>query len=54
MGCMVNFNLRLPDDLHAKIKATAEQSRRSIHAEILWRLERSLGQGKRETDPAPR
>jgi hypothetical protein len=38
---MVNFNLRLPDELHAKIKAAAEHDRRSIHAEILWLLERA-------------
>lgn len=43
---MVSFSLRLPDDLHAQIKAAAEASRRSIHAEILWRLERSLDEDR--------
>lgn len=34
------MSLRLPDELHAKLKAAAQRSRRSLHAEILWRLER--------------
>jgi hypothetical protein len=41
-GCMVNYSLRVPDELYAKIKVAAEQERRSIHAEILWLLEQSL------------
>jgi plasmid stability protein len=39
---MVNYSLRLPDELHAKIKSAAKRHRRSIHAEVIWRLERSL------------
>jgi hypothetical protein len=39
---MVNFSVRLPEELHGKIKAAAEQERRSIHAEILRLLERGL------------
>jgi predicted HicB family RNase H-like nuclease len=34
------ITLRLPDELHATLKAAAKASRRSLHAEILWRLER--------------
>jgi hypothetical protein len=40
---MVNFSMRLPEELHARIKAAAEQERRSIHAEMLCLLERGLG-----------
>jgi hypothetical protein len=46
---MVNFSLRLPDELHARIKAAAEHERRSMHAEMLCMLERGLG---REAAPA--
>ncbi|MGW1622694.1 toxin-antitoxin system HicB family antitoxin [Streptomyces sp. NPDC002172] len=40
-GCMVNFNLRLPDDLHAAIKAAAERDGRSAHGQMLWYLRRA-------------
>lgn len=33
------ITLRLPDDLHERLKMEAERNRRSLHAEILWRLE---------------
>jgi hypothetical protein len=39
---MKHFNLRLPDDLHARLAQAAEADRRSIHAEILFLLEESL------------
>jgi len=48
---MVNYSLRLPDELHAKIKAAAERDRRSIHSEILWLLERSLNSETGLTSP---
>lgn len=35
-------NLRLPDDLHARLHTAAELERRSLNAEILHRLERSF------------
>jgi len=35
------ITLRLPEDMHARLKAAAERNRRSLHAEILWRLEQS-------------
>jgi len=41
-GCMVNFNLRLPDDLHAAIKAAAERDGRSAHGQMLWYLRRAV------------
>lgn len=39
---MVNYTLRVPENLYDKIKAAAERNRRSIHAEILWLLEGAL------------
>ncbi|MCI3274801.1 toxin-antitoxin system HicB family antitoxin [Streptomyces cylindrosporus] len=45
---MVNFNLRLPDDLHAAIKAAAERDGRSAHGQMLWYLRRAV-----ESDAAP-
>ena len=38
------MNLRLPDALHARLKAAALESRRSLNSEILLRLEDSLGE----------
>lgn len=38
---MKNLTLRLSDEMHARLKAEAEANRRSLHAEILWRLEHS-------------
>jgi len=31
--------LRLPDELHERLKAASEHDRRSLHAETLWALE---------------
>jgi predicted HicB family RNase H-like nuclease len=39
---MKNVNVRVPDDLHARIKAAAETDRRSLNAEILWLIEQGL------------
>jgi len=33
------ISLRLPDKLHERLKRVAERNHRSLHAEILWRLE---------------
>lgn len=38
------ITLRLPADLHERLKQAAERNRRSLHAEILWRLEHDHGQ----------
>jgi predicted DNA-binding protein len=35
------ISLRLPGELHERLKAAADLNRRSLHAEILWRLEHS-------------
>jgi plasmid stability protein len=32
----------IPDDLHARLKASAEQNRRSLNSEILSRLEQDV------------
>jgi predicted DNA-binding protein len=33
------ISLRLPIELHERLKTAADRNRRSLHAEILWRLE---------------
>jgi hypothetical protein len=38
----VNFPLRLPVDLRAKLERVARASHRSLNGEILFRLERSI------------
>jgi len=40
----VHINLRLPADLHARLKTQAAHDRRSLNAEIVWLLDRSLTQ----------
>jgi plasmid stability protein len=39
---MVKFNLRLPDDLHARLAAQAAADRRSLNSEILHLIEVAL------------
>lgn len=38
----VHINLRLPEELHERLKRQAERDRRSLNAEILVLLERAL------------
>jgi hypothetical protein len=40
----------IPADLHARLKASAEQNRRSLNSEILVRLEQDMG--RPALDPA--
>lgn len=40
---MKQLTLRLPDDLHAHLKAMADGDRRSLHGEILYLIERGMG-----------
>lgn len=40
---MVNFNVRFPEDLHARVRAQAAADRRSINSEILHLIEVGLG-----------
>ena len=45
---MKNINLRLDDDLHAQLKAAAEQDNRSLQQQITWLLKRTrITQGTR-------
>ena len=39
---MKNINVRIPDELHARIKAAADHDHRSVNAEILWLIEQGL------------
>jgi predicted HicB family RNase H-like nuclease len=39
------MNLRLPEELHEQLKQAAERNHRSLHAEILHRLEKSEQKG---------
>jgi hypothetical protein len=40
----VHINLRLPADLHPRLRDQAAHDRRSLNAEIVWLLDRSLTQ----------
>ena len=44
------FNLRLPDGMRDRIKALAANSRRTMTAEIVHRLERTIQQDQREAE----
>lgn len=39
---MIRYTVRFPGDLYDQLKAAAERDHRSIHAEVLWLLERAL------------
>ncbi|MFD1046698.1 Arc family DNA-binding protein [Kibdelosporangium lantanae] len=39
---MINFNVRFPEDVHARVRAQAAADRRSINSEILHLLEIAL------------
>jgi hypothetical protein len=45
----VSFPLRLPADLRMKLERVARESHRSINGEIVFRLERSIREEKRES-----
>jgi plasmid stability protein len=45
----VSLNLRLPRDLHTRLKEQAARDRRSLNAEIVWLLDRGLA----ETETRP-
>ena len=44
---MKQLTLRLPDDLHARLKRLAEQEHRSLHAQILHLVHQALGDPER-------
>jgi hypothetical protein len=37
-----NISVRIPEDLHTRIKTASEQDRRSLNSEILWLIEQGL------------
>lgn len=39
---VVTFLLRLPPELHEKLKALAEREERSLHAQIIYILRRAI------------
>ena len=41
------FNLRLSEDLNQKLREAAEQNKRSLNAEINYRLQASFGSYRR-------
>jgi hypothetical protein len=45
----VSFPLRLPADLRTQLERLARESHRSINGEIVFRLERSIREEKRES-----
>lgn len=42
MRLLPAFNLRLPADLRAALERCARENERSLNAEIVWRLRRSV------------
>jgi predicted HicB family RNase H-like nuclease len=42
MDAPVSINLRLPRDLHARLKTEAARDRRSLNSEIVWLLDSAL------------
>ncbi|HEX5497200.1 MAG TPA: toxin-antitoxin system HicB family antitoxin [Mycobacteriales bacterium] len=40
----MKINVRIPDDLHARIVVAAQHDRRSLNGEILWLIEQALTQ----------
>ncbi|MFF0775163.1 Arc family DNA-binding protein [Nonomuraea wenchangensis] len=39
---MKQITLRLPDDLHARLKELAQQEHRSLHAQVLYIVEQAV------------
>ncbi len=49
---MVRFSLRIPDDLHEQIIASAQADRRSLNAQMLYLIEKGLGHDGRSAPEA--
>lgn len=49
----VNLNVRMPVDLHERVKRQAGRDMRSLNLEVLWLLERGL-ESVKETDQSDR
>jgi hypothetical protein len=45
---VVRFVLRLPPDLHDRLKALAARERRSLHSQILYLLQRAIDADQEE------
>lgn len=50
---MKNINVRVPDDIHALVKAAAERDRRSLNAQIVWFLDQATADQDRSDSPPP-
>lgn len=47
---MVILNVRLPDELHAKVKKLAEEERRSMNSEFIVLLEKAIRELEKEKE----
>jgi hypothetical protein len=45
---VIRFVLRLPPDLHGRLKALAARERRSLHGQILYLLQRAVDVNQEE------
>jgi predicted HicB family RNase H-like nuclease len=54
MPDIVNLNVRLPRELHARLRDRADAERRSLNAEIVWMLDRGAraAHGSKRADPS--
>ena len=50
---MAQFTIRVPDDLHERLKAAAAADKRSMNGEIEWLLLVALGHRDAIDGPAP-
>lgn len=48
---IVNVNVRMPSDLHERVKRQAERDMRSLNYEVLWLLAMALEQIERRAQP---
>jgi predicted HicB family RNase H-like nuclease len=48
-GLVVNFTLRIPEDLHDKPKALAATEDRSVNPELLYLVRRAVEEGERRS-----
>ena len=45
---MKNLNVRMSDELHARLKEAADGDERSLNGEIIWLLQAALYQRQRQ------
>jgi hypothetical protein len=50
---MKNVNVRLGDDLHARVKDAAATDERSLNGEIAWLLKAGLDMRDTKPEPVP-